>query len=152
MDRLRRAKSIAAFRAVIRHRKVSRPKAGVPPEGPGSNFAAYHVFSPRPTFKRSRHRRNVPLSTRDRSAPAESATTKIVVAEDAGRFDSKTSACKAVGVSQLSVRVKLRCGVGAMAKLIWRVKLIAELGSSVVSETGVKEIERDDCAAPEISA
>ena len=39
-----------------------------------------------------------------------------------------------------------------MAKLIWRVKLIAELGSSTVSETGVEEIERDDSAASEISA
>jgi hypothetical protein len=39
-----------------------------------------------------------------------------------------------------------------MEKLIWRMKLVAELGSSVVSETGVDEIERDDCAAPEISA
>lgn len=38
MDRFKRAKSIAAFRAVIRHRKVNRPMAGVLPEGPGSNF------------------------------------------------------------------------------------------------------------------
>ena len=76
----------------------------------------------------------------------------MVVAADAGRFNSKTRACKAVGVWRLSVRLKLRCGAGAMAKLIWRVKLIAELGSSTVSETGVEEIERDDSAASEISA
>lgn len=87
---------------------------------------------------------NVPLATRDRPTPAEAATAKIVVAEDTGRFDA--------GVWRLSVRLKLRCGVGAMEKLIWRMKLVAELGSSVVSETGVDEIERDDCAAPEISA
>ena len=55
MDRLRRAKSIAAFRAVIRHRKVSQPMAGVPPEGPGSSFTAGHLISPSSTFKRSRH-------------------------------------------------------------------------------------------------
>ena len=39
--------------------------------------------------------------------------------------------------------------VGAMAKLIWRVKLIAELGMGVVSETEVARIERDDFAVPE---
>ena len=38
MDRFKRAKSIAAFRAVIRHRKVSWPIASVPPEGPGSSL------------------------------------------------------------------------------------------------------------------
>ena len=36
-----------------------------------------------------------------------------------------------------------------MAKLVWRVKLIAELGSGVVSETEVARIERDDFAVAE---
>jgi len=36
-----------------------------------------------------------------------------------------------------------------MARLIWRVKLVAELGSNSVSETEVVRIERDDFAVPE---
>jgi hypothetical protein len=36
-----------------------------------------------------------------------------------------------------------------MAKLVWRVKLIAELAPGIVSETEVARIERDDFAAPE---
>jgi hypothetical protein len=36
-----------------------------------------------------------------------------------------------------------------MAKLVWRVKLVAELGADMVSETEVAAIERDDCATPE---
>ena len=36
-----------------------------------------------------------------------------------------------------------------MAKLVWRVKLIAELGSGIVSETEVARIERDDFAVAE---
>jgi hypothetical protein len=36
-----------------------------------------------------------------------------------------------------------------MAKLVWRVKLIAERGADTVSETEVAAIERDDCATPE---
>ena len=38
---------------------------------------------------------------------------------------------------------------GAMAKLVWRVKLIAELESGSVSETEVACIERDDFTLPE---
>ena len=37
-----------------------------------------------------------------------------------------------------------------MAKLVWRVKLIADLGPDLVSETEVARIERDDWASPEI--
>ena len=36
-----------------------------------------------------------------------------------------------------------------MAKLVWRVKLVAELGSDMVSETEVARIERDDFAVAE---
>jgi hypothetical protein len=36
-----------------------------------------------------------------------------------------------------------------MAKLVWRVKLIAERGADSVSETEVAAIERDGCATPE---
>jgi hypothetical protein len=36
-----------------------------------------------------------------------------------------------------------------MAKLVWRVKPIAELGSGIVSETEVARIERDDFAVVE---
>ena len=36
-----------------------------------------------------------------------------------------------------------------MAKLVWRVKLVAELGAAVVSEVEVARIERDDVAAVE---
>jgi hypothetical protein len=36
-----------------------------------------------------------------------------------------------------------------MAKLVWRVKLIAEVGSGIVSETEVARIERDDFAVAE---
>jgi hypothetical protein len=36
-----------------------------------------------------------------------------------------------------------------MAKLVWRVKLIAELASDIVSETEVARIERDDFAVVE---
>jgi hypothetical protein len=36
-----------------------------------------------------------------------------------------------------------------MARLVWRVKLIAELEPGVVSETEVARIERDDFAVPE---
>jgi len=36
-----------------------------------------------------------------------------------------------------------------MAKLVWRVKLIAELGPRIVSETEVARIERDDFAVAE---
>ena len=36
-----------------------------------------------------------------------------------------------------------------MAKLIWRVKVVADLGSGAVSETEVARIERDDFAVPE---
>jgi hypothetical protein len=36
-----------------------------------------------------------------------------------------------------------------MAKLVWRLKLIAELEPGVVSETEVACIERDDFAVPE---
>jgi hypothetical protein len=36
-----------------------------------------------------------------------------------------------------------------MAKLVWRVKLVAELGSDTMCETEVAEIERDDFATPE---
>ena len=36
-----------------------------------------------------------------------------------------------------------------MAKLVWRVKLIAELGSGILSETEVARIERDDFAVAE---
>jgi hypothetical protein len=36
-----------------------------------------------------------------------------------------------------------------MAKLVWRVKLIAELEPGVVSETEVASIERDDFAVEE---
>jgi hypothetical protein len=36
-----------------------------------------------------------------------------------------------------------------MTKLVWRVKLIAELGGGTVSETEVAAIERDDSATPE---
>jgi hypothetical protein len=36
-----------------------------------------------------------------------------------------------------------------LAKLVWRVKLIAELEAGVVSETEVARIERDDVAVPE---
>jgi hypothetical protein len=34
-----------------------------------------------------------------------------------------------------------------MAKLVWRLKLVAELGSGAVSEIEVARIERDDVAA-----
>jgi hypothetical protein len=36
-----------------------------------------------------------------------------------------------------------------MAKLVWRVKVVADLGSGAVSETEVARIERDDFAVPE---
>ena len=36
-----------------------------------------------------------------------------------------------------------------MAKLVWRVKVVADLGSGTVSETEVARIERDDFAVPE---
>ena len=36
-----------------------------------------------------------------------------------------------------------------MAKLIWRVTLIAERSANTVSETEIAAIERDDCATPE---
>jgi hypothetical protein len=36
--------------------------------------------------------------------------------------------------------------VGTTAKLVWRMKLIAERGSGIVSETEVARIERDDFA------
>jgi hypothetical protein len=36
-----------------------------------------------------------------------------------------------------------------MASLVWRVKLVADLGSVAVSETEVARIERDDFAVPE---
>lgn len=36
-----------------------------------------------------------------------------------------------------------------MAKLVWRVKLVAELGPGLVSETEVGRIERDDRVRPE---
>ncbi len=36
-----------------------------------------------------------------------------------------------------------------MAKLIWRVKLVAELATGVISETAVARIEREDDAVPE---
>ena len=36
-----------------------------------------------------------------------------------------------------------------MAKLVWRVKLVAELGSGMVSEAEVARIERDDFAVAE---
>ena len=36
-----------------------------------------------------------------------------------------------------------------MAKLVWRVKLVADLGSGIVSETEVARIERDDFAVAE---
>jgi hypothetical protein len=36
-----------------------------------------------------------------------------------------------------------------MAKLVWRVKIVADLGSGAVSETEVARIERDDFAVPE---
>ena len=36
-----------------------------------------------------------------------------------------------------------------MAKLIWRVKVVADLGSGGVSETEVARIERDDFAVAE---
>ena len=36
-----------------------------------------------------------------------------------------------------------------MAKLVWRVKVVADLGSGAVSETEVARIERDDIAVPE---
>ena len=36
-----------------------------------------------------------------------------------------------------------------MAKLVWRVKVVADLGSRAVSETEVARIERDDYAGPE---
>ena len=36
-----------------------------------------------------------------------------------------------------------------MARLIWQVKLVAELGSNAVSETEVVRIERDDFAVRE---
>jgi hypothetical protein len=36
-----------------------------------------------------------------------------------------------------------------MAKLVWRVKLVADLGSVAVSETEVALIEREDFAVPE---
>lgn len=36
-----------------------------------------------------------------------------------------------------------------MAKLTWRLKLVAELDSRVASETGVARIEREDLAVPE---
>jgi hypothetical protein len=36
-----------------------------------------------------------------------------------------------------------------MAKLVWWVKVVADLGSVVVSETEVPRIERDDFAVPE---
>jgi hypothetical protein len=36
-----------------------------------------------------------------------------------------------------------------MAKLVWRLKLIAELEPGIVSETEVARIERDDLAVPE---
>ncbi len=36
-----------------------------------------------------------------------------------------------------------------MAKLVWRVKLVAEVGPELVSETDIGRIERDDRAAPE---
>ncbi len=37
-----------------------------------------------------------------------------------------------------------------MAKLVWRLKLIAELERGVVSETEVARIERDNFAAPRL--
>jgi hypothetical protein len=36
-----------------------------------------------------------------------------------------------------------------MAKLVWRLKLIAELESDIVSETEVARIKRDELAVPE---
>jgi hypothetical protein len=36
-----------------------------------------------------------------------------------------------------------------MAKLVWRVKVVADLGSGMVSETIVARIESDDFAVPE---
>jgi hypothetical protein len=51
-DDLGGAGSIAAFHAVIRHRKVGRPKAGVPPEGPGSSSLRGELFSAGHCFKR----------------------------------------------------------------------------------------------------
>jgi len=39
-----------------------------------------------------------------------------------------------------------------MAKLLWRVKLVADLGSVAVSETEVARIERDDLLSRKPSA
>ena len=39
-----------------------------------------------------------------------------------------------------------------MAKLIWRVKVVADLGLGGVSETEVARIERDDFPSPKPSA
>ncbi|HME20535.1 MAG TPA: hypothetical protein VKI44_04100 [Acetobacteraceae bacterium] len=38
---------------------------------------------------------------------------------------------------------------GTTARLVWRVKLIAELEPGIVSETEVARVERDDFAVPE---
>lgn len=51
-----------------------------------------------------------------------------------------------------SSSLPLRRGAGATAKLVWLVKLVAEFGSGVVSETEVGWIERDDFTVPETTA
>ena len=86
MDRFRRAKSIAAFRAVIRHRKVSWPTASVPPRGPDQVLRVLR-YAPPANFQEVSTPSHRSVVTRDRPSPAAFAATKIVVvAEDAGRI------------------------------------------------------------------
>jgi hypothetical protein len=54
-----------------------------------------------------------------------------------------------VGSGDCSVKLGLTAGGWAVAKLVWRVKLVAELEPGNVSETEVARIERDDYAVSE---
>jgi len=61
----------------------------------------------------------------------------------------KREHAKLWGVWSVSARLKSRWEWREMAKLVWRVKVVADLGSGVLSETEVARIERDDFAVPE---
>ena len=67
-----------------------------------------------------------------------------------GQTEGQWRPCKPVG-SPLRVWVTLPrvAKAGEMAKLVWRVRLVAELGTEIVSETEVGRIERDDQVTPE---
>jgi hypothetical protein len=61
----------------------------------------------------------------------------------------QSRACKVVGCWSVAAKLKPRCGVGEIAKLVWRVKVIADLGSGTVSETEVARDRARRLAVPE---